>query len=187
MGSAERVTEYLSPSKAVIIVGGVFVGISPIVYLIASLIASDKLLPIVSGCCTAFVGLIMVCMTISAFVGARSNVKKYVSQYGENALCDDFSNARYFVRDTLKCGERFVYSKGRGVLLAYDDIIEIIRTKNHHNTVETGMNIYAKLKNGKRVLICSVFNADDLERELNKAVEYMMQHMPGVTVSSGII
>ncbi|MBQ5440582.1 MAG: hypothetical protein IIT49_07380 [Clostridia bacterium] len=187
MGSSERVTEYLSPSKAVMIVGGVFVGISPIVYLIASLIASDKLLPIVSGCCTAFVGLIMVCMTVSAFVGARSNVKRYVSKYGENVLYDDFSSARYFVRDTLKCGEIFVYSKGRGVLLAYDDIIEIIRTKNHHNTVETGMNIYAKLKNGKRVRICSVFNADNFENELNSAVEYMMKYIPDAKVRQGII
>ena len=72
-------------------------------------------------------------------------------------------------------------------MLAYEDIVEIVRTKNHYRSVETGMNIYAKLKNGKRVLLCSVFNADGDESKLNSAVEYMMSYMPAVTVTNGII
>ena len=185
--NTKSIVDYLSPSSAVMITGGAFVVLSPLVYLIASLIAAEKLLPIVCGCCTAFVGLIMICMTLSSFVSARTNVKKYTARFKDDVMYNDFKNGKCFLSDRIKCGSRFVFSKGTGTMLAYEDIVEIVRTKNHYRSVETGMNIYAKLKNGKRVLLCAVFNADGDESKLNSAVEYMMSYMPAVTVTNGII
>lgn len=176
----KEIVKYCSPPVVVMVMGLVFVLISPVVYRIVKSVTSDSVKPIIVGSVTAVMGSVFFCLRFIYMVRVKNAIKNAETSAGAVFLAEDFIHGQEFLSNRFICGEHYIFSKGEGVILRLSEISEIIRETTYYRNVPTAEKLAAKMKNGKKVTVCSISQVESRHPPYAEIIQEMTKHAPDI-------
>lgn len=178
---AREVLQFLTPPAAVTIVGAVFILLSPAVYFVLNALSSKPLLAPVAGATTAVMGLVFILVKYYYRSMAKNCIKEAAEKGSFAKMLSDFRSGDRLLGGRMIFGERFIFSKGLGVVVYCEDIAELRRVTKRYRAAPVSENIIVRLKNNKKMTLCSISNMENTN-QISDVLYLAAQRLPDAII-----
>ncbi len=176
----QEIIKFATPPVSVAVTGSVFAAISPILYFIVKAVSPDPLKSIVTGCVTAFMGVVFVLLRFYYRAMAQKAIKDSEAKADTAFLEKDFRTGRRFLGDRIICGSHYLMGKGLGVIIRLYDVDKIYREIKSYRGVPVSENLTAVMKNRKKITICSVSVVEGANPPFSEVINEISKNVPDI-------
>ena len=176
----KEIMKYATPPVSVMILGVVFMVLSPILFFVFKAVTSDPVMPIVVSLVMGIMGAVFFCIRYIYMERVKNALKQAELNAGTTFLADDYVRGKRFLNQRIICGEHYVFGKGQGVILRLSDISAIIRETKHYRNMPTAENLTAKMIYGQKITICSISQIENNNPPYAEIIEEIMKNAPDI-------
>ena len=154
---------------------------SVIMILIAALIYADGA-PILLSLFIAAVGVIMLVLALRSLL----DYPQYIQALEQNGqmqwILQDYSQAQCMLNNDLRFGRYYLYAKGQGNVIAYNDIVRVYQYIHRTNFVEDRRELKYVNKNGAELTLCKLKLRGKSDADLRMIIGMLYQRNPALQV-----
>ena len=176
----KEITDYAAPPAVLYIVGAVTIALSPAVYFIVKAVKHDDVLAVAALITVILTGILFASLRLWYAANVRNAIKKYEAEYGSGRIYRDFCSGKEIAGGTMKCGERYLFCKGMGVIVYCPDIAEIKNVITDVKSIPANDQIIVRMKDRKKIVIRSLPHDDRNRDRFNEIISEIMERCPDI-------
>ena len=165
------------------------VGVLVVLYFVHLVISTDPAgVPLLT---MALISLIPIGLSIWLIWRGISYLKKYTACVQEaessgelQAILADFSRSHSMMRDGIRLGEKYIYSKGGGYPVSYGEIESVYQAIIRRNFVESERRLNAVVSGGKVRTLCNLKLRGKSDEDVLEIMDYIQQRNPRVQLGN---
>lgn len=120
---------------------------------------------------------------VSGWMKSKARLDERTSGPESDAIARDFAQAEAVLDDRLRLGRKYVFGKGSGFILRYDEINQVFQMVSRTNLIETNRELRARVTGEiEAVTLARLKRAGKSDEELKRVLMIMLSHNSRIKV-----